>query len=66
MYLRLNLAPFVPLSKQGIKVPRNPLFEEGEVFLKGGEAPLFYLHPLPLLREGGRGIGLSGSMLRQA
>ena len=43
----INLTPFVPLSFKG----------EGEETLERGFAPLLLTLPLPLLREGGRGIG---------
>jgi len=45
--LALNLTPFIPLSLKG----------EGEEILERGFAPLLPILPLPLLREGGRGIG---------
>jgi len=43
----INLTPFVPFSFKG----------EGEETLERGFAPLLLTLPLPLLREGGRGIG---------
>jgi len=46
--LFINLTPFIPLSFKG----------EGEEILERGEAPLFPMLPLPLLREGGQGDGL--------
>jgi len=45
--LFIDLTPFIPLSLKG----------EGEEILERGEAPLLLTLPLPLLREGGRGIG---------
>ncbi len=44
---------FIPLSLKG----------EGEEFLERGEAPLFPTPPLPLLREGVRGIGCQQSQI---
>jgi len=45
--LFINLTPLIPLSLKG----------EGEEILERGEAPLLPTLPLPLVREGGRGIG---------
>jgi len=45
--LFINLTPFIPLSFKG----------EGEEILERGFAPLLPALPLPLLREGVRGIG---------
>jgi len=45
--LFINLTPLIPLSSKG----------EGEETLERGEASLLPTLPLPLLREGGRGIG---------
>jgi hypothetical protein len=43
----LNLTPFIPLSCQ----------ERGKRFKRGGFAPSLTVFPLPLSREGGRGMG---------
>jgi len=45
--LFINLTPFIPLSLKG----------EGEEIVERGEAPLLPTLPLPLIREGERGIG---------
>jgi len=45
--LFINLTPLIPLSFKG----------EGEETLERGFTPLLPTLPLPLLREGGRGIG---------
>jgi hypothetical protein len=47
MRVFINLTPYIPLSLKG----------DGEEILERGFAPLFTTLPLPLLREGGRGIG---------
>jgi len=43
----INLTPFIPLSLKG----------EGEEILREGFRPSLTYTPLPLVREGGRGIG---------
>jgi hypothetical protein len=43
----INLTPFIPLSLKG----------EGEEILERGFHPSLMYTPLPLLREGGGGIG---------
>jgi len=70
--LFFNLTPLIPLSlgrrggrdiKRGANAPlRRPIsltsFKgEGEEILERGLRPLSYLHLLPLIREGGRGMG---------
>jgi hypothetical protein len=50
-----NLTPFIPLSNQQDGMSRiDKLIGEGEEFIEGGEAHLFFLLPLPLRREGGQ------------
>jgi len=44
----INLTLFIPLS---------PSKERGKRFIERGFTPLLPTLPLPLLREGGRGIG---------
>jgi len=45
----INLTPFIPLSFKG----------EGEEILERGETPLLHTLPLPLVREGGQGDGIT-------
>jgi hypothetical protein len=44
----IDLTPFIPLSLKG---------EGGRDFREGAKPPLLPILPLPLLREGVRGIG---------
>jgi len=49
----IYLTPLIPLSFKG----------EGEEILERGEAPLLPKLPLPLIREGGQGIGCQTTSL---